>query len=247
MIFFEGIDLIEFDLKLENIFSKGRDTFFIIKENWDYELALKFQEEIIQRVYSNKEKKVFIICNHPHCLTLGRGLQRRTKADNDLVDFDENLRGEIEVPLYDIKRGGGITFHYPGQLVLYPIISLENQKLKVMDFLKGILREIQDLLENQFSMRNLTCEHDLIGLWHEDKKLASIGLCSHKFITYHGLALNLYKDEKIQGILSKLYPCGISGNRYISLEEVVSVREDFFEVISMSLLRGSLKPNSLFI
>ena len=247
MNFFSGLVLAEFDLKVENIFSKGENTFFIIKENWDYQLALKFQEEMVSRVYTDKEKKVFIICNHPHCLTLGRGLQRRTKLDNDLVDFDETLRSELEVPLYDIKRGGGLTFHYPGQLVLYPVISLENQKLKVMDFLKKILIEFKLLLEESYAIEELSTDHSLIGLWQRGQKLASIGLCSHKFITYHGFALNLYNDELMNSILAKVYPCGISGSRYISLTDLTSTTDDLFNDIATSLLNSSSESHSLFI
>ena len=247
MNFFSDIVLSDFDLKIENIFQKGENTFFVIKEKWDYQLALNFQEKVVSKVFANKEKKVFIICSHPHCLTLGRGLQRRTKADNDLIDFDEGLRGKLDIPLYDIKRGGGLTFHYPGQLVLYPIISLESQKLKVMDFLKRVLIELKDTLEKKYALEELSCEHDLIGLWHRDQKLASIGLCSHKFITYHGLALNLYNDELMDAVLAKVFPCGISGRRYTTLSGITSSRDDFFKVISRYLLNSSADRNSLFI
>ena len=112
MNFFSGLVLAEFDLKVENIFSKGENTFFIIKENWDYQLALKFQEEMVSRVYTDKEKKVFIICNHPHCLTLGRGLQRRTKIDNDLIDFDEDGDFNESLTL-------GYEYMYNGQTYSY--------------------------------------------------------------------------------------------------------------------------------
>ncbi|WP_372652246.1 lipoyl(octanoyl) transferase LipB [Halobacteriovorax sp.] len=239
MNFFDGLTLSEFDLTFENIHIKGKNTFYVIKENWSYELALLFQEEVVQRVYLDKKVKVIILCSHPHCLTLGRGLQRRTKADTFLIDFDNELREVIGIPIHDIKRGGGVTFHHPGQLVLYPIVSLENCKKKVMDFLREILNEVKGSLESLYDLTNLSCEEDLIGIWTNDKKLASIGLCSHKFITYHGLALNLYLDEKMQKVLSNIYPCGISGDRYISLDQITKHKDNFFEEISSEIIQSS--------
>lgn len=243
MNFFEGIVLSEYDLSIENIHKRGEHSFYIVKKEWDYQVALSFQEEIVKRIYQDKKVKVIIICSHPHCLTLGRGLQRRTESDIGLVDFDEALREKISIPLYDIKRGGGITFHYPGQLILYPILSLENHKRKVMDFLKEILCEVQRLLENLYFISSLSSEKDLIGIWHNEKKLASIGLCSHKFITYHGLALNLYRDEKMQEVLKSIFPCGISGERYSSLDQIIDSKGSYFEEISSEIM----KSPSLFV
>ena len=120
MKIFEGINLSDYDLELSNIIIKNEHTLFVVKENWDYMSALNFQELMVDRVYEDKSFKVYIICNHPHCLTLGRGLQKKLTPEVNLIDFDESLRTQIGIPIYDIKRGGGVTFHYPGQLVFLP-------------------------------------------------------------------------------------------------------------------------------
>ncbi|CBW27393.1 lipoyltransferase [Halobacteriovorax marinus SJ] len=232
-------ELSTYSLSLSNIHQRDENTFIVIKDIWNYESALRFQEEMVQRVYKNKSLRVFIFCNHPHCLTLGRGLQRRTKADEVLVDFDESLRKEMTIPLYDVKRGGGITFHYPGQLVFYPILSLERHKKKVMDFLNEVLREVKAALESLYQIDKLECEKDLLGLWREESKLASIGLCSHKFITYHGLALNLYEDDLMRKVLGTIYPCGLRGETYMGLSQVMKVESDLFYEITQYLISKS--------
>ncbi len=237
MNFFKNLCLDQYGLDENNIEQIDDYSFVVTKESWNYELALDFQEEMVKRVYDDKRYKVIIFTNHPHCLTLGRGLQRRTKADTTLVDFDESLRSQLSIPIYDIKRGGGITFHYPGQLVIYPILSLETHKRKVMDFLKEVLRDIKTSLVDLYGIENLSYENDLIGLWSGCQKVASIGLCSHKFVTYHGLALNLYRDDLMSKTLKSVYPCGISGDSYITLDQITDPSDNYFNDISDNFLK----------
>ncbi|EQC47334.1 biotin/lipoate A/B protein ligase [Bacteriovorax sp. Seq25_V] len=231
----EGLNLADFDLELSNFIQKDDHTVFVIKENWDYMLAHDFQEVILDRVYADKTQRVYIICNHPHCLTLGRGLQKKLTPDISLIDFDESLREKLDIPIHNIKRGGGVTFHYPGQLVFYPIISLENQKLAVMDFLRGTIRKFKTILEERFHLENLDADNELIGLWCGSRKIASMGLSTRRFVTYHGLALNLYQDEKMSKILRTVYPCGLSGAIYQSIDELLPLESDLFNKITDSL------------
>lgn len=237
MKFFETVKLADYGLSSNDIKKIDEFSYVVTKEVWDYEKSLAFQEEMVKKVYNDKRYKVIIFTNHPHCLTLGRGLQRRTKADTELVDFDESLRDQISIPIYDIKRGGGLTFHYPGQLVIYPIISLEANKRKVMDFLKEILSELKNTLIELYSIEDLADDNELIGLWRGERKLASIGLCSHKFVTYHGAAINLYSDELISKSLLRIYPCGIKGSTYIPLDKIIDPSPNYFSDISELFLK----------
>ena len=228
MKIFEGINLSDYDLELSNIIIKNEHTLFVVKENWDYMSALNFQELMVDRVYEDKSFKVYIICNHPHCLTLGRGLQKKLTPEVNLIDFDESLRTQIGIPIYDIKRGGGVTFHYPGQLVFYPIISLEHQKLRVMDFLRDTIRIFKFALEDLYELDDLDADNQLIGLWKGNRKIASMGLSTRRFVTYHGLALNLYQDEKMRRVLDNVYPCGLRGSIYQTLDELLPRENDLF-------------------
>lgn len=219
-----GIDLALYGL-LESDIRIQDQTLVVIKRDWDYPLALAFQEILCERIWTHKDERAFIFCSHPHCLTLGRGLQKNKNLSQTLVDFDPSLEGKLEVPLYHIARGGGLTFHYPGQLVFYPIMSLENHKLKIFDLLLGVLKVYKTALEELYQLDGLDCERDLLGLWHGPYKLASIGVSARRFVSYHGLALNLERDPLIARTLANVYPCGLAGTSYTYLADHCNTAE----------------------
>ena len=89
-------------------------TLYLTKWNWDYQDFLIFQKNAQKLVQHNRKLRVYIFCNHPHCFTLGRGNER---GRDDLVSFDEKLEIGLKYPLHKIHRGGGISFHFPGQWI----------------------------------------------------------------------------------------------------------------------------------
>ncbi|MFA6235685.1 MAG: hypothetical protein WC635_00050 [Bacteriovorax sp.] len=226
-----------------SLFEKRSENIFILKKwNWDYLEAEKFQLECVDFVNKNPHVVLLIICSHPHCFTIGRGLQKSKESSSiELVDF--NHETELPYPLYQIKRGGGLTFHYPGQIVFYPIVNLTHQKKAVFDLMLKILEITQDLLETQFGFDQLQIKRELLGLWFENSfssaKIASIGLAVSRFNTYHGLALNFFNDDEMFKALCSLYPCGLPGDVYKSIEFLLcekipehrreSFTEDFLE------------------
>jgi lipoate-protein ligase B len=210
------LDLSLLDNPIENIF-------VLRKWNWDYLEAQSFQLECVDYVYKNPHVTILIICSHPHCFTLGRGLQKlKDTTQIELVDFDSTY--PLSYPLYQIKRGGGLTFHYPGQFVLYPIMNLTIHKKAVFDVMIKIMEVTKALIEKQFDLKSLVIKRDLLGLWFEDTfvkaKVASIGLAVTRYNTYHGLALNFFNDQKMFQELSHLHPCGLSGLLYKDLESL---------------------------
>lgn len=197
------------------------DFFLLKKWNWDYLEAEAFQLECVEFVRQNPHVSIFIICSHPHCLTLGRGLQKmKENSSVSLVEFEEKT--SLPYPLHHIKRGGGLTFHYPGQVVFYPILNLTTHKKAVFDFMLSILEITKSVLENQFSFSELVVKRDLLGLWFVNEfakaKIASIGLAASRFNTYHGLALNFFHDEEMFQTLRSLHPCGLPGDLYRDVE-----------------------------
>ena len=83
---------------------------------------------------------------------------------------------------------------------------------------------------NSFGLNQLTHERELLGLWHEDKKLASVGIAVKKMTTFHGLALNLTLEKNVMQAMSKFNPCGMTVDRYSSVEDLLGhsiSREDF--------------------
>ncbi|EQC48783.1 lipoyl(octanoyl) transferase [Bacteriovorax sp. BSW11_IV] len=225
----EGLDLGKYGLCESNLEVIG-SCLIVTKKSWDYQLAHDFQEEMVERVYENKSESAFIFCNHPSCLTLGKGLQRTKDDKINLIDFNLALEEQLPVKVHHIKRGGGITFHHEGQLVFYPIVSLENKKLRVFDFLITVLEKTKSSLEDLYQLENLNVRTDLLGLWAGQMKIASIGLSAKRFVSYHGLALNLERDQVIEDVLRRVFPCGLPGSYYAPLSQLTEKKVSFDEV-----------------
>ena len=190
----------------------------VTKWNWDFEECLAFQKEAQRFVQNNRHQKVFIFCNHPHCFTLGRGNER---GRDDLVEFDPVLEKQLEFKVHRIHRGGGITFHYPGQWIAYPIIAI-NQNYTLDDHMCWLLKNVRNVLTDHFDIPNVITANKLMGVWKDKKKLASIGVGVNRFVTEHGLALNLKFDEKMFNELKKINPCGMDFQTYQCVDQFIS-------------------------
>ena len=201
------------------------------KWNWDYLEAELFQMQCVEYVQKNPHISIFIFCSHPHCFTMGRGLQKIKNSSVVLKEFDRN---EITpYPVFDIKRGGGLTFHYPGQIVFYPILSSLYHKIAVNDLMIKILEWTKKCLHPTLDFTHTLVRKDLLGLWFKNNfgeaKIASIGLAASRFVTYHGLALNLYNDPSMFESLRSFHPCGLPGEIYRDVETLTgSILEKSF-------------------
>jgi len=195
------------------------NIFIVEKWNVEYLEVLSLQEKALELVRENPKWSIFILCNHPNCFTLGRGLQRAQEFN--LLEFDQGLKDRLPFPLYEIKRGGGLTFHHPGQWVLYPIINLNKKNLDVYKIMKTCLSLTQRILEEKFQINNLSHEEKLLGLWHnKNRKVASIGLAVSHFVTYHGISVNIVPNQAMAQALKMVNPCGLPGEIYQEVESI---------------------------
>ncbi|BEV36611.1 lipoyl(octanoyl) transferase LipB [Synechococcus sp. M16CYN] len=139
------------------------------------------------------------LLQHPACYTLGRG------ANINHVHFDPT---NPPAPLHRIDRGGEVTYHLPGQLVAYPVLNLQRHVPDLHWYLRQLEQVIIDVLFNL----GLKGERlpGFTGLWLEGRKVAAIGVGCRRWITQHGLALNVSCD--LRGF-SKITPCGIAEYR----------------------------------
>jgi lipoyl(octanoyl) transferase len=201
-----------------------KENIFIVERwNTEYLEVLSLQEKALELVRENPKWSIFILCNHPNCFTLGRGLQRAQEFN--LLEFDPGLKDRLPFPLYEIKRGGGLTFHHPGQWVLYPIINLNKKNLDVYKIMKTCLSLTQRILEEKFQIKDLSHEEILLGLWHNKKrKVASIGLAVSHFVTYHGISVNIVPNQAMAGALKMVNPCGLPGDVYQEVESISPVK-----------------------
>jgi lipoyl(octanoyl) transferase len=141
--------------------------------------------------------EALVLLQHPPCYTLGRG------ASEAFVGFDPR---NPPAPLHRIDRGGEVTHHLPGQLVLYPVLNLQRHG----GDLHLYLRELEGVVMDVLAALGLVGERveGLTGVWLEGRKLAAIGVGARRWISQHGLALNV--DCPLEGF-GRIVPCGLAG------------------------------------
>lgn len=222
-----NLTLSDFDLNESNLSWVNDNTLIVRKWNWEYSLAHKFQRKSVELVQEHAGLRIFICTSHPHVLTNGRGLQKPRKGEElKLIDFKPENYPLLPFPLHQIERGGGLTFHHPGQFIFYPITRLNPKSLSLSKMTDEIFDFSMEVLSS-WGVKDLGHENKLLGLWWKnDKKLASMGIAIEKLVTFHGMALNLYQDPQMKSALALLNPCGLSSDIYISAEELIALPEN---------------------
>jgi lipoyl(octanoyl) transferase len=175
----------------------------------DYKEVWDLQKKIHLYKQQNKYNDVIITVEHPPVYTLGKSGTR----DHILISDDEmSAKG---VSYYEIDRGGDITYHGPGQLVVYPIFDLNNYYKDTHRFLRDLEQVIMDTLK-EYNIESARDE-EYTGVWVGDKKICAIGIKVSRWITMHGLALNVNNDLQY---FDKIIPCGIFHKGVTSIQKV---------------------------
>jgi lipoyl(octanoyl) transferase len=164
------------------------------------------QHELVAARQQGACGDTLIVVEHPHVFTLGR---RREAQQNVLAP------GDVEV--IEIERGGDVTYHGPGQIVCYPIVLLEDGERDLHRF----LRNLEEAVIRTCARSGLACDREpgKTGVWTTDasgarKKLCSMGIACRKWVTYHGLALNVTTDLSY---FARINPCGFEASVMSSL------------------------------
>ena len=172
----------------------------------DYKEAWHLQKTILDLRYRNKIDDVLLLLEHPHTYTLGKTAHRE-----NLVGSSEYL-DKNKISVYDIDRGGDITYHGPGQIVGYPIINLNDWEKDTHKYLRA-LEEILIKTCNVYGI-HANRKPELTGVWIEDRKIAAIGIKVSRWITMHGFAFNVNTDLNL---FNGIIPCGIKEKDVTSL------------------------------
>lgn len=173
-----------------------------------YAEALSFQRALAAaRIAKRVPHDVLVLVEHPPVITTGRS----TKAGNLLASRE--LLAARGVELFDVERGGDVTFHGPGQLVGYPIVDLTEHRQD----LHWYLRQVEEVLIRGVAPFGVLAERvpGKTGIWTNDRKLASIGVHARQWVTWHGFALNVTTDL---GYFDLMVPCGLPGVDMTSVE-----------------------------
>jgi lipoate-protein ligase B len=191
-----------------------------------YAEVLAFQREVAARRISGEiAQDVLLLVEHPPVVTLGR-----RKEDNKLPVSEAFLKSR-GIELFEVERGGGVTFHGPGQLVGYPIIDLQRHKQD----LHWYLRQVEEALIRTIGDYGIPGERNtgFTGVWTRGRKIASIGVHARAWVTWHGFALNVTTDLSYFDLMT---PCGIDGVVMTSMEKEAD-RPVHYDVVAAGTAR----------
>lgn len=162
----------------------------------NYSEVWNLQKQLVEERIASEIPDTLLLVEHDHVLTLGRSAH----IENVLVK---------DLPAFEIERGGDVTYHGPGQLVAYPIVNLQELGVSVRQYVELLEQVLVDTLKTldihaQGQLGKMT------GVWVEGvKKIASIGIATSHWVTYHGLALNVNTDLSY---FARINPCGFSAS-----------------------------------
>jgi len=194
----------------------------------DYKEAWDMQKKILDLRVSGALPDMLLQLEHPHTYTLGKVTDK-----NNLIGSQEYL-ADMGISVYEIDRGGDITYHGPGQIVGYPIISLEKWKKDTHKYLRGLEEVIIKTLMHYGIEGTRNPKHT--GVWIEDRKIAAIGIKVSRWVTMHGFAFNINSDLSF---FSGIIPCGINDKGVTSLEKETGKKHDLQEVKEFLLINFS--------
>jgi lipoyl(octanoyl) transferase len=204
---------------------------------WDYQTKL-FDQTVQQKIHNRKNpdqeiatQNHLLFCEHPHVFTLGKS----GSEENLLINQDElNKKG---AEFYKINRGGDITYHGPGQLVVYPIFDLDHFFTDIHKYLR-FLEEAVILTLQEYAITAERVE-GLTGVWIDGgtknaRKICAIGVKSSRWVTMHGIGFNVNSHLDY---FDYIVPCGIED------KAVTSIQKELGRAIDFSDLKSRLKIN----
>lgn len=209
-----------------NLINKGLIDY---KECWDFQEDLfkktvNLKIEIRDGKTKERTSDHLIFCEHPHVYTLGKS------GDQQNLLIAEDFLKQINAQYYKINRGGDITYHGPGQLVMYPIFDLDHFFTDIHKYMR-YLEEAVILTLGEFGIKAGRVE-GLTGVWldggtDQERKICAMGVKSSRWVTMHGIALNVNTDLSY---FNHIVPCGIVDKSVTSMEKELNRKVDITKV-----------------
>ena len=179
----------------------------------DYEDGVRLQERLVRARIAGELGDTVLFLEHAPVLTLGA----RGRRDHILASAGELAARGIKV--VGSSRGGDVTYHGPGQLVMYPVIHLGDHEADS----RGYLRNLEEVAIRTAGEYGVTAQRreGMTGAWTEAGKIAAIGIRLRRWVTHHGMSFNVDPD---MGDFALIVPCGLTGENVASLRMLLGAR-----------------------
>jgi len=179
----------------------------------DYGEAWDLQHRLWLGRVERKLPDLLLLLEHSHVITLGRRGNR-----SHLIVSPEILEA-MKIPIFHVERGGDITYHGPGQMVVYPILDLKDYGYRLIRYVdqleRVILRVLKDFgIEGRRDTSNR-------GIWVGGDKIASIGVAIKRWVSFHGFSLNYETDLKYFDLIN---PCGLLGQKMTTMSKILGTK-----------------------
>jgi lipoate-protein ligase B len=189
-----------------------------------YRDALRFQFALLEHRLKNDVLNTVILLEHKPVITLGA-----RESENKLLVSEDSLK-EKGIDVETVGRGGGTTAHNPGQIIIYPIMDIKSLGLGVNEYIRELEAiGIEFLAQLDIKSRR---KKGYPGLWVGEKKIGSVGVKVKKWVTFHGMAININNDLSI---FENIVPCGLEG------VEITNVLKETGKEYSMSDVKRRIK------
>jgi lipoyl(octanoyl) transferase len=196
---------------------------------WDYQtglfnktLSVKSENRNLPDNEQRTTNNYLLFCEHPHVYTLGKS------GDEKNLTIKGSDLPAIGASFYHINRGGDITYHGPGQMVVYPVVDLENFFTDIHQYMRmleeGVIQTLREFNLQAGRIKGLT------GVWLDvddpprARKICAMGVKTSRWVTMHGLALNVNTDLNY---FNNIVPCGISDKAVTSMQKELNSSVDF--------------------
>jgi lipoate-protein ligase B len=179
----------------------------------DYGEALNLQRQFWSRRVEGGLPDLLLLLEHPHVITLGRRGNR-----SHLIVSPEVLEA-MKIPIFHVERGGDITYHGPGQMVVYPILDLKGYGYRLIRYIDQLEELILHVLKD-FGIEGRRDPSNR-GVWVEGEKIASVGVAIKRWVSFHGIALNYQTDLKYFNLIN---PCGLEGKKMTTMEKILGIK-----------------------
>ena len=199
------------------------------KEAWDYQEKL-FRATVDQKIMVRNGESdepttnTILFCEHPHVFTLGKS------GDKENLLLNADALAQNNATYYEINRGGDITYHGPGQLVVYPIFDLDHFFSDIHKYLRFLEESVIQTLK-EYGIESGRVD-GMTGVWIDGdkptaRKICAIGVKSSRWVTMHGIGFNVNSDLSY---FSHIIPCGIQDKAVTSMERELGRKVDMTEL-----------------